>query len=131
VIPTLSRQVIRQQTNTPLDAPVIVWAGNLTDEKRIDRLLRATAVVRQSLTGLHAWIVGTGPLRTALETQARRSSLEHCVRFLGSQDQVANYMNAGDLVALTSDTEGMPAVLLEPIAGIPPGYECRWRPEAY
>jgi glycosyltransferase involved in cell wall biosynthesis len=48
-----------------------------------------------------------------METGARALALASCVRFLGVQNQVANFMNAGDVVTLTSDSEGMPAVLLE------------------
>jgi len=113
VVPTMSRSAVREQTDTPLDAPVVVWIGSLTPEKRLDRLLRAAARVRQLVPNLHVWILGGGPLGRTLESEARAQSLEGCVRFLGVQAQVANYINAGDLVTLTSDNEGMPAVLLE------------------
>ena len=120
VVPTMARSTIRRQTNTPFDAPVVVWVGSLTSEKRVDRLLRVVDVVRHSIPDLHLWIVGGGPLRDSLEAGVKGSSLASCVRFLGVQDQVANYMNAGDLVTLTSDTEGMPAVLLEAgLLGLP------------
>ncbi len=120
VVPTVMRPVIRRQTATPLEAPVIVWVGSLTPEKRVDRLIRAADIVKRSIPNLHLWIVGGGPLRLALETQLRTLSLAPNTRFLGVQDQVANYMSAGDLVALPSDTEGMPAVLLEAgLLGLP------------
>jgi glycosyltransferase involved in cell wall biosynthesis len=111
--PTVARDEIRRQTQTPLSAPVIVWVGSLTPEKRLDRLVRAVHAVQRRIPDVHLWIVGGGPVRHSLERQVRASSLAACVRFLGVQGHVANYMSAGDLVALTSDTEGMPAVLLE------------------
>jgi glycosyltransferase involved in cell wall biosynthesis len=113
VVPTVSREVTRRQAETPLEAPVIVWVGSLTPEKRVDRLIRAADVVRRSIPNLHLWIVGGGPLRRTLEAEVQARSLTSYVRFLGVQERVANYMNAGDVVTLTSDTEGMPAVLLE------------------
>jgi glycosyltransferase involved in cell wall biosynthesis len=120
IVPTIARSTIRRQTGTPVDAPVIVWVGSLTPEKRVDRLLRAVNVVRQSIPNLHLWIIGGGRLRDSLEADVRASSLASYVRFLGVQDRVANYMCAGDVVTLTSDTEGMPAVLLEAgLLGLP------------
>ena len=41
------------------------------------------------------------------------SACAHAVHFLGAQEHVGDYLNAADLFALTSDTEGMPGVLLE------------------
>jgi len=112
-VPTIAREVIRRQSETPLTAPVIVWVGSLTSEKRVDRLFRVAEVVKRTVPDLHVWIVGEGPLRRTLDVQLRASSLAPSVRFLGVQNEVANYMSAGDVVALTSDTEGMPGVLLE------------------
>jgi glycosyltransferase involved in cell wall biosynthesis len=110
---TVSRGAIRRQTGTPDDAAVLVWVGSLTPEKRPDRLLRVASRVRQRVPNLHVWVIGDGPLRRSLESDARALSLGDSVHFLGVKMQVANYINAGDVVTLTSDTEGMPAVLLE------------------
>jgi glycosyltransferase involved in cell wall biosynthesis len=118
--PRAPRCVIRERTATPTDAPVIVWVGSLSPEKRPDRLLRVAAIVKRAEPALHVWIVGSGPLRQATETAAMASPLASCVRFLGTQDHVADYITAGDVLALTSDSEGMPAVLLEAgLAGLP------------
>ncbi len=120
IVPTLSRQVVRRQTGTDVDAPVIVWVGSLTREKRVDRMLRVTSLITRTLPTVCLWIVGDGPLRGALEEQVKALSLTPNVRFLGSRDQVSNFMQGGDVVALTSDTEGMPAVLLEAgLLGLP------------
>jgi glycosyltransferase involved in cell wall biosynthesis len=118
--PRLPRRTVRERTSTPLDAPVIVWVGSLSPEKRPDRLLRVAAIVKEAVPAVHLWIVGTGPLREETEAAARASSLAPCVRFLGARDDVADYMAAGDVLALTSDSEGMPAVLLEAgLVGLP------------
>jgi glycosyltransferase involved in cell wall biosynthesis len=113
LVPSASPSVVRRRTQTPLDARVVLYVGSLTPEKRLDRLFRVVNTVRQNLPNLHLWIVGEGTMRATLETQARDMSLAPWVRFVGVQQDVASYMNAADVVALTSETEGMPGVLLE------------------
>jgi glycosyltransferase involved in cell wall biosynthesis len=116
LVPMSTRAEIRRLARTPHDAPVVLYVGSLTNEKRLDRLIRIAANVTRSLPALRIWIVGEGPNRVELETQARDLSIHSGVRFLGVRDDVASYMNAADVLALTSDTEGMPGVVLE--AGI-------------
>jgi glycosyltransferase involved in cell wall biosynthesis len=79
----------------------------------VDRLLRVVSLAKRHIPDLHLWIVGEGPARTALEHQVRELRLDDSVRFMGTRSDVASYLNAADIVALTSDTEGMPGVVLE------------------
>jgi glycosyltransferase involved in cell wall biosynthesis len=113
LVSTAARSAVRLEATTPPDAPVVVWIGSLTREKRVDRLIRVIEIAKRAIPDLHLWIVGGGPLRASLEQQVRAAGLSSCIRFLGVQHQVANFLNAADIAALTSDTEGMPAVLLE------------------
>lgn len=104
---------VRAEAETPLDAPVLLFIGSLTAEKRVDRLLRVAARVHRERPDVHVWIVGDGALRPELEWQAQAPPLAAQVRFLGVQQRVAPYLKAADLFLLTSDTEGIPAVVLE------------------
>jgi glycosyltransferase involved in cell wall biosynthesis len=113
LVPAASWNVVRRETRIPEDARMILYVGSLTQEKRLDRLLRVFARLRGCMTGLFLCIVGGGPTRASLEAQVHALSLESCVRFMGVKEDVASYMNAADVVALTSDTEGMPGVALE------------------
>ncbi len=108
-----AREDVRAEADTPADAPVLVFVGSLSAEKRVDRLLRVAAQVHRQQPGVHVWIVGGGPLRAELERQARASPLAGQVRFFGVQKSVAPFLKAADLFLLTSDTEGVPAVVLE------------------
>ena len=108
-----SRALVCRWAETPPEAHVVLYVGALSQEKRVDRLLRIVETATRKVPNLFLWIVGDGPERAALEQQVRTSSLGHCVRFMGVQNEVANYMSAADLVVLTSDTEGMPGVVLE------------------
>ncbi len=113
LVTSSSPTVVRRQAQTPPEARVVLYVGCLSPEKRVDRLLRIIETARRTIPNLYLWIVGEGPNRAALEMQVQALSLGECVRFMGVQHQVSNYMGAADLIALTSDTEGMPAVVLE------------------
>jgi glycosyltransferase involved in cell wall biosynthesis len=104
---------VRAEVETAADAPVVLYAGSLTPEKRIDRLLRAVAAARAEVPGLVLWIAGGGPLRTELEELAAALAMSGTVRFLGARHDLPDWLAAADLVALASDTEGVPGVLLE------------------
>ena len=98
---------------------VIGTVGALRPEKRIDRLLRVFAAVRQEW-GAELLIVGDGPSRSALETMAKDLSIEAAVTFAGAQDDVAPFLKRMDVFAITSDTEQMPISVVEAMAaGLP------------
>ena len=111
--PTGSPDALRAALGLCADDRVLVYVGSLSPEKRLDRLLAALPPLVVEFPSLHVWIVGDGPLREELQSLANRLDLRHTVHFLGAQDRVGDYLNAADLFALTSDTEGMPGVLLE------------------
>lgn len=109
-----SRAAVRASACTPEGVPVVLFVGSLSAEKRPDRFLRVVSKAMAVQPDLHAWVVGDGPLRTATEKQARDDArIASGVRFLGVQSNVADYMAAADMLLLTSDTEGVPGVLLE------------------
>jgi glycosyltransferase involved in cell wall biosynthesis len=111
--PSRSRQAVREEAETPLTAPVVLYVGNLSAEKRVDRLIEVVRQARVRVPELHLWLVGSGPLRGELERQVQEAGLHASTRFFGSQESVASFLAAADLLALMSDTEGIPAVLLE------------------
>jgi glycosyltransferase involved in cell wall biosynthesis len=113
LVPAALREVVRRRTNTPAGAPVLIYVGSLTSEKRLDRLLRLTQKVRLQMPKLHLWLIGSGPLESTLRQQAHSLGIGESVSFLGTQSNVADYLNAADLFVLTSDTEGIPGVILE------------------
>jgi glycosyltransferase involved in cell wall biosynthesis len=113
LVPAVSREAVRQNTQTPSRAPVFLSVGSLTPEKHLDRLLRIVQSVRVNIPGIYLWLDGDGPLRANLEQQAKSLGIAETVRFLGIQTDVASYLAAADLFVLTSDTEGVPAAVLE------------------
>lgn len=102
------------------DAFEILVVGRLVERKGVRYLLNAAARLRgrHDIT-LH--IVGDGPLRSALETQARELGLEDAARFHGfvSDDELAKRFAACDVFVLPAvidrkgDVEGLGVVLIE------------------
>jgi glycosyltransferase involved in cell wall biosynthesis len=103
------------------DRAEICYVGRLTTQKRVDVLLQALQRLRRDeCPAWHATIVGDGPERLPLEQLARKLKLfPGLVDFVGAADPKQYYERA-DLVALTSDWEGTPNVILEAMASALP-----------
>jgi glycosyltransferase involved in cell wall biosynthesis len=106
--------------------PVVLFVGRLVEKKGCIHLLRAMTVVERMLPDARLVILGDGPLRPALEAQAR-STLRQC-EFLGAQPvhvvrdwmQRARLLATPSVVAASGDSEGLPIVLCEAQAvGLP------------
>jgi glycosyltransferase involved in cell wall biosynthesis len=92
---------------------VVAFVGRLSPEKAPEVLLRAV-----SGTGLALLVAGEGPLRDALEAEAKADAGQ--VRFLGFRADVAPVLAAADVLGLPSRTEGLPMAALEAMAaGLP------------
>jgi glycosyltransferase involved in cell wall biosynthesis len=100
----------------------LLAVGRLSPQKRMDRFLSVVNRLRHaSPKKIQAVLAGEGPLRPALEQQARATGLfPNIVKFLGSVSDVAPLYQQSDICVLTSDYEGLPNVLLEAMAsGLP------------
>ncbi|WP_165227369.1 glycosyltransferase [Aquisphaera insulae] len=95
------------------DAPLVLFAGRLAEQKRVDDLLKALDLLQHVQPELRTLIVGDGPLRSRLEETARAYDLAGKVLFLGHREDVPRLMAAADVVTLPSSYEGLPNVVLE------------------
>jgi glycosyltransferase involved in cell wall biosynthesis len=95
----------------------LLFIGNLVEVKGIDVLLDACHRLRHRGLDFEADLVGHGPLRGALERQARRLGLGN-VHFRGPlpQAELPDWYRAADVFVLPSRSEGVPNVLLEAMA---------------
>ena len=95
-------------------APTIVCLARLMPQKRLDNLLRAFAKMMEPERRLV--IIGDGPERSKLEELARQLGIDDRVSMPGfAEDPIPALRNA-DLLALSSDYEGLPAVVFEALA---------------
>ncbi len=94
-------------------APVVVAVGRLVRAKRFDRFLEAFAIAQQGAPQLTGALIGDGPERIALERRASELNLGDRLTFRGSRDDVPAQLRQADMLALSSDHEGFPNVVLE------------------
>lgn len=90
--------------------PRIVWAGALRAEKNPLRLLQAFAPLRERASLV---VIGDGPERAAVQAEAARLGLGDSVQLLGRRNDARDLIMQCDVLALSSDTEQMPLVVLE------------------
>jgi Mg2+ and Co2+ transporter CorA len=100
----------------PEDAFVLLFLGNFTKQKRPDRFIDIINSVKESIPNVHGLMVGDGPLRSAVNDQISTLSLENKITCVGYKNDVRPWISMSDVLLLTSDTEGMPGVVLEAAA---------------
>ena len=108
-----TREVVRKKWTTPLSAKLLLFIGNLGRQKRPDRFLRVVSQVCRGRNDVFAWLLGDGSERKASERLAADLGIVDRVRFLGYQDDVASFVAAGDVYVSCSETDGIPAVVIE------------------
>lgn len=97
-------------------AYVLVAVGRFAPIKRFDRLLRAFAIVRQSIPNAHLFVLGDGTARPELERLAISLDIGNSAHFVGWSDALPSWYAASDVVVNTSDNEGTPLTLIEAAA---------------
>jgi len=105
---------LRAELGLSNDVPLVGAVGRLTEQKGFRYLLKAFAMVRQSLPQAQLVIAGDGPpgQRSALEAQ----SIPGSVHFLGWRSDVPSLMADIDVLAVPSLWEGFGLVTLEAMA---------------
>ena len=94
----------------------ICTAAQLIPRKRVEDLIDAAALLRESRPALRVAIAGRGRLEPALRARAAASGLAGTIDFLGFVDDVAELYAQSRLFVLTSRSEGLSIAVLEAMA---------------
>ena len=96
------------------DAPTVLFVGRLDEEKRVDELLRALALVPR----LHAEIVGDGSCRAEWELLARDLGIADRVRFRGfvSESELLDAYASADVFCMPGIAELQSLATMEAMA---------------
>jgi glycosyltransferase involved in cell wall biosynthesis len=95
-----------------------IAVGRLVPQKRFDLLLRAFARIAGPEDRLA--ILGEGPERARLERLARSLDIQDRLDLPGHVQPIEPWLVASDCFVLSSDYEGVPAVLIEALAAAVP-----------
>ena len=118
--PPPDKTMIRRQMGLPENAPAIIAVARLAPEKDLTTLLQAFRLVRQKLPTAELWLAGDGSERAHLERTSNELELSDHTRFLGVRDDVQRLLQAADVCALSSLSEGLSISLIEAAAcGVP------------
>lgn len=104
---------LRQKSGCPIDSPLAIFVGRLTNEKGPDLFLQAIPLVLSRFPNARFWVVGDGELRLELESMAGRLGISSAVKFWGWQDDSSPWIGCSDLVVIPSRREGFGKVALE------------------
>lgn len=98
-----------------VDPPVLLAVGRLSPQKDYPTLLRAFALLRRRRP-VRLLILGEGPLRADLETEAASLGIRDDVRLPGFVENPFAYMARCAVYVMSSLYEGLPTVLIEALA---------------
>lgn len=104
----------------------VVCVANCRRVKRIDFLLEAIALLRRRGLAVPCTIIGDGPEREYLASEARRLGIADTVQFRGRVPSrtVAELLGRSAVLALPSLWEGMPVSVMEAMASALPVVAC-------
>lgn len=94
----------------------ILGVGSLFPVKRWDRLLAAAQVLKRNGFDFLIRLVGDGPLREPLNQQAQALGVADRVEFIPYSDDIPDLLAEATFLVHTSDSEGLPNVVLEAMA---------------
>lgn len=104
---------LRQQHPNLGEKKIILFLGNLTQQKRPDRFVEIVDLVAKQAPNVCAWVIGDGPLMQATQQLVESKGLTAQFTFHGYQNNVGPLIKCADVLVLSSDTEGLPGVVLE------------------
>lgn len=109
------KQKLRAELFLPLHANIVVFAGRLVAEKRVNHLLKIWPDILAKFHDAHLLVLGEGE-----EEPRLRGMNVKGVQFTGRVDDAVSYLQAADLFVLPSSTEGLSNSMLEAMScGLP------------
>ena len=116
VDPTIRRGAVEPRPEGVPDGPFVLSLGQLDVHKGHRVLVAAWPEVVRARPGARLVLVGDGPCRTDLESQARALGVTPSVSFAGFRAAAGAFVAACTMLVQPSLTEGMPNAVMEAMA---------------
>lgn len=107
---------LRAELGISEETPLVGTVSVLRAQKAVDVLLDAFSLLLNRIPDAHLVIGGYGPMAEEWEAYAASLGVEHRVHWLGLRRDVPVVLRALDVVAMSSDFEGMPIFAFECMA---------------
>ncbi|MBW3637765.1 MAG: glycosyltransferase family 4 protein, partial [Armatimonadetes bacterium] len=111
--PTRAPDEVRSELGAEINTPIVGTFAHLSEKKGWRELMQAIPHVLEKQPQTQFWCVGDGPMRDELQQRAEAGGFAPNVKFLGFRRDVADVMNAIDVMALPSHREPFGIVYVE------------------
>lgn len=111
---------LRARAGLPTTGTLVGAVGRLADVKNLGLLIRAAVMARSAGLDVKVALVGDGESREDLVNLTRELGVTEQVTFMGWRTDVAELIQAFDILAISSQSEALPLAALEAMsAGVP------------
>ncbi len=94
----------------------LISAGRLRKHKRVDDLIQALAILRETHLKVELLILGKGDQEGNLKALSKELGQEEAVHFLGYKSNPFALIAHADVFVLGSESEGLPNIIIEALA---------------
>ncbi len=108
---------LRETWDIPSGVPILLVGARFEPVKNHDFLLKGLRLLKE-LTSMDfvCLLAGKGEMENDIRQQIQQLGLASQVKIVGHQTDLAPFLCLADIVALTSDKEGIPRILMEAMA---------------
>lgn len=91
----------------------VVSVGRIATQKHLDWLLQSWVIVQKEVPEARLWIIGDGEEEECMHALAKKLEITDTCAFLGAQTKGIDFINAADVVAMTTLYEGHANIPME------------------
>lgn len=114
------REMYRKKLNVSDNIKIIGHVGNINEQKNQEYLIRLFELYHKKNKDSLLLLIGDGPLKEKMINLVNQLGLKENVKFLGTKNDVNNWMQAMDIFVFPSKWEGFGMVLIEAqVSGLP------------